>query len=273
MRQRRFVWTTAAVAVAVMALNHGARAQESAASSAGTAPPPATAPASAGSAESSEGRVIFSADVVIDESLVDDRGLVERRPQTRYRVSRRRLGTGVETEIVHPQARLFPKGPLTDPRSGYRYVFDDQLANPRIYDPSGKLVTLPATLEPPSASGAPAPGSGVVFSDRRLRNRKNDLVRRFGPAVGRQGGCDRYLSHDGDVTTETLVEPSSMLPVEVNVVRGGALDHRMAFGYARMPGGRWYLAVTRSESALPGNTGRRFVSQRTHTNVVSTEEQ
>ena len=78
---------------------------------------------------------VFSADVVVDDAIVDERGtVVETRPQTRYRMTVRRVGAGLETELVHPPARLFQRGPLMDPRGGYRYVFDDGFTNPRIYD-------------------------------------------------------------------------------------------------------------------------------------------
>ncbi|MEP7117987.1 MAG: hypothetical protein ABI880_10415 [Acidobacteriota bacterium] len=219
-----------------------------------------------------EAALVFSADVVVDESIVDDRGrLVETRPQTRYRLARRQVGGGIQTEITHPPARLFAKGPLTDPRSGYRYVFDQDFTRPRIYDPAGTLVPTGG------ASGPVLPGSGarasstLVFADRDVRSRRSQLVERLGAPVGTIGGRDRYLSHEGELSAETLVEPSSMLPVEINVLRGEALAQRLALSYGRLPGGRWYLATVRSESALPGPSGRRFVSRLTHLNVVSTE--
>jgi hypothetical protein len=215
---------------------------------------------------------VFSADVVIDEAVVDEQGqLVEARPQTRYRMSVHRAGGGLQTEIVYPEARLFPKGPLADPRSGYRIVVGGDLAGGRVYDAAGALVAGPP--EPPAGDADPGTTAdpGLVLSDRDVAARRNELVRRFGPALGRIAGRDRYLVSDGDRVTETLVEPATMLPVEINVARGGALEHRTSIAYGRMPRGRWYVASMRSEMALPGGTGRRFVSSRTHHNVVSQE--
>ena len=214
----------------------------------------------------------YSADVEIEESIVDEHGaVVEVRPSTRYRMTMRRTARGMSTEIVYPEARLFPKGPLVDPRSGYRFVFDGDLSSGRIYDAKGATVLGPAQ-EPPAEPGIAARAtSGLVLADSDVKTRRQDLIRRLGPALGRMAGRDRYLSSEGDLLTETLVEPTTMLPVEVNVARGGALEHRTSIAYGRMPGGRWYVARTRNEMALPGSTGRRFLSSRTHLNVVSQE--
>lgn len=213
---------------------------------------------------------VFQADVVIDEQVVDERGAVlDTRPQTRYRMTVQRGHRGLRTEIVYPPARLFTKGPLDDPRGGYRIVLDGEMANGRIYDATGALVFgLPEDVAPTADPGEAEPG--LVVADRDLATRKHQLVQKFGPALERIAGRDRYLAHEGDRLIETLVEPTTHLPVEVNILRDGALEQRTALAYARMPGGRWYVARTRSELALPGD-GRRFVSTRTHLNVVAPE--
>jgi hypothetical protein len=219
---------------------------------------------------------VYSADVEIEESIVDEHGaVVEARPKTRYRMAMRRTARGLQTEIVYPEARLFPKGPLTDPRGGMRIVSDGDLATARIYDARGQVILGPQdTAEGPAVEAVESgvtQESGMVLSDRGARGRRSDFERRFGPSLGRLDGRDRYLASQGDELTETLVEPSTMLPVEINVARGGALAHRTSMAYGRMPGGRWYLATTRSELALPDDTGRRFVSKRSYLNVVSQE--
>ena len=233
--------------------------------------------ASAQSAENNRGDAstapVYSADVEIEESIVDEHGaVVEARPKTRYRMAMRRTARGLQTEIVYPEARLFPKGPLTDPRGGLRIVADRELSQTRIYDARGQLILGPpdATADPAGENGV-TQESGMVLSDRGARGRASEFVRRFGPSLGRLGGRDRYLASQGDELTETLVEPSTMLPVEINVARGGALAHRTAIAYGRMPGGRWYIATMRSEMALPDDAGRRFVSKRSYMNVVSQE--
>ena len=104
-----------------------------------------------------------------------------------------------------------------------------------------------------------------------MRVREAALTRQHGQARGRVGRRLRYILAAGDGETETLVEPDTMLPAEVNVMKGGALSLRTTFGYARMPGGRWYLATSRSETALTDGSGRRFVSKRTQMNVTGTE--
>lgn len=216
---------------------------------------------------------LYSAEVEIEESIVDERGtVVEARPKTRYRMAMRRTARGIQTEIVYPEARLYPKGPLRDPRSGIRIVTDGNLATARVYDAQNRLLVGPPDVDAePAAVGDRVQASGLVLSDRDARGRRSDFVRRFGPALGRLGGRNRYLGSDGDDVTETLVEPSTMLPVEINVARGGALAHRTSIAYGRMPGGRWHIATMRSEAALPDDTGRRFVSHRSFLNVVSQE--
>jgi hypothetical protein len=217
-------------------------------------------------------RSVFSADVVIEEQVVDEHGtVVEARPQTAYRMTVRRGVRGLRTEIVYPQARLFPKGPLVDPRSGYRVEVGSDLSQGRIYDAAGAIVFGSADGAATTAAPDGPTSTGLVLADRDVKARKRDLERTFGQALERIDGRDRYLSSDGDLLTETLVEPATNLPVEVNVVRDGALTERTAISYGRMPGGRWYVARTRSERALPGEGGRRAVSTRTHTNVVSQE--
>jgi hypothetical protein len=228
----------------------------------------------AGAQEANQGAAaVYHADVVVDEAVVDERGaMVDTRPQTRYRISVRRVGQGLETEIVYPPARLFAKGPLTDPRGGYRYVFDDGFANPRLYDPSGALISR-GEAQPGDEMPSVAAPRAYTLADSDRRARHDDLVQRFGPAVGTVSGRDRYVAQDGDETTELLVEPSTMLPVEINVVRLGALAQRTGLAYGRLPGRRWYVATMRSELPLPGPAGRRFVSTSTYLNVVAPEVQ
>jgi hypothetical protein len=214
---------------------------------------------------------IFSADVLIEDAIVDAQGrIVEARPATRYRITRRPVTGGIETEIVYAAARLFTKGPLHDPRSGLRYVFGPPGSGVRVYDTHGQTV---AAIADDSAmrTGADGDDATVVYADRELRSREAALRRRLGRPVARLGRHDRYVTTDGDSTSETLVEPATMLPVEANVVRGGALALRSAWRYGRMPGGRWYLATMRTETVLGDGSGRRFVSTETHTNVSGTE--
>lgn len=213
---------------------------------------------------------MYSAEVVVEESIVDARGAVlEARPTTRYRVVRRQVDGGVETEMTFVAGRMFDKGPLRDPRGGMRIVRSPGSAGTQVYDESGVLV---ASLDDTAAAAvAGERETGVVFADRDVSRRAAALARRHGQARGRVGRRLRYVLADRDGDTETLVEPDTMLPAEINVMKGGALALRTTFGYARMPGGRWYLASARSETALTDGSGRRFVSKRTQINVTGTE--
>ena len=212
-------------------------------------------------------REVFSADVVIEDSIVDAQGaVVETRPSTRFHLTRRQVDGGIETEITYPTTKRYAKGPLVDPRSGMRMVYGAS-GTARIYDARGTLLHTIEMPPPPDAD----PEVAVVFADRDQRRRRDALQQRMGRASGRLGRHDRYVTSEGEATTETLVEPGTMLPAEVNVMRNGALAERSQLAYARMPGGRWYLARQRSESAMPDGSGRRFVSTRTHLNVSGSE--
>jgi hypothetical protein len=212
---------------------------------------------------------LFSAEVVVEESIVDARGtVVEVRPATRYRLVRRATESGIETEMTFAAGRLFDKGPLVDPRGGMRIVRGPGPAGTRVYDASGALV---ATLDDSATAVSGGRDAGMVFADRDVPVRAAAMSRQHGQARGRVGRRLRYVLAERDAETETLVEPDTMLPAEVNVVKDGALALRTTFGYARMPGGRWYLATARSETALTDGSGRRFVSTRTQVNVTGTE--
>lgn len=212
----------------------------------------------------------LSADVIVESSIVDEKGVVvESRPTTRYRMTVRMVNGRRETEIVYPQARLFPRGPLVDPRSGYRTVVDDELQNLRVYDSSGALVVGTDTAASADRGvDAATLAPGLVFTDSDALSRKRDLSRRFGRAAGKVSGRDRYLVQHADSTTEAIAEPSTQLPVQFNVMRNGTLQQQTSITYARMPRGRWHLATERDEIALPG-TNRRSVTLRTYLNVVA----
>jgi hypothetical protein len=233
----------------------------------------ATAVAAAAQPPADAGAATFSADVVVETSIVDSQGaVVEKRPKTQYRMSIRMANGVRQTEIVYAVSKLFPRGPLMDPRGGYRLVFDEGVPAPRVYDPTGALVagSDAADSTTPGVPGT-STGPGFVFDDVDLRARKQDLHKRLGRSTGTVAGRDRYVDVQDAMTTETLVEPGTQLPVEINVVREGALEQRSLFSYARMPRGRWYLAAVREEAGLPGQGGRRLVTEKTFVNVVAAE--
>lgn len=229
---------------------------------------------SAAQAVQADSGSIFSADVTVETSVVDPGGVVvEQRPQTRYRLTVRRVNGVRQTEIAYAPGKLFPRGPLVDPRGGYRLVFDDGSEGPRIYDPTGALVAgaeSPAAAAPEQVSARAS--TSFVFEDSAQGTRRQDLRRRFGRTVGKVAGRDRYVEQLEASTTETLVEPSSQLPVEINVVKQGTLEQRTTFSYGRMPRGRWYMATERDEALMPGTNGRRLVTQKTFTNVLGGED-
>ena len=59
----------------------------------------------------------------------------------------------------------------------------------------------------------------ILPSLERSSERKAALQRRFGMALGKLRGHDRYLETVADETTEVLVDETWAVPLEVNVLR------------------------------------------------------
>jgi hypothetical protein len=65
--------------------------------------------------------------------------------------------------------------------------------------------------------------------------RRTALEERFGNAVGKVRGLDRYLQTASDQTVEVLADEDSAVPVEINVLRGGVLLSHTTFVYEPGP--------------------------------------
>ena len=63
--------------------------------------------------------------------------------------------------------------------------------------------------------------------------RRAALQRRFGKALGKLRGHERYVQTVADETTELLLDETWAVPVEVNIVRGGVLRSHARFVYER----------------------------------------
>jgi hypothetical protein len=90
----------------------------------------------------------------------------------------------------------------------------------------------------------------VLPSPDRKEARRTNLQRRFGKAVGKLRGMDRYVETSANDTTELLVDRDWSLPLELNIVRGGQLQSRATFFYEAGPGGSRVRRATHVEHVL-----------------------
>lgn len=89
--------------------------------------------------------------------------------------------------------------------------------------------------------------------------RRAALVRGLGSAQGTVNGLERFVSHDGGAMTEVLSDPTWAVPVEINVVRDGALVSHSTLTYAEDPGAGLVRRRIRSELLVSPESGDRAV--------------
>jgi hypothetical protein len=216
----------------------------------------------------------FSADVVVERTTVDQDGVVvERMPKVRYRVTERSGPGGATTEIAFQNTPPFPgRGPLQDPSAGFRVLVNER-DGISVVDPSGKVLPAPEATPEDGASPPAGPRQTRTQSlglERSGVARRQALVARFGPPIGRHGDRERFVRSESDMFEEVLVEPDNALPVEINLMRAGRLVRRSSLSYAALPDGRFYCTSQRDESLvdLHDDAGLRNVTTTTYTVVT-----
>ena len=109
--------------------------------------------------------------------------------------------------------------------------------------------------------------SNLVVASGRGNERRAEFERQFGAPVERVRGLDRYVKTRRDDVDEVLVDPVTVLPVEFNTVRAGALGLERADDL-RAEGQRIVRPPMRSarNARLP-DTARRVVTTIDVTNV------
>jgi hypothetical protein len=236
----------------------------------------------------------FVAEIRIRRSRVDAEGKVQgmEAPPIEYRWERSATANGWKT-IVTVLSRPPVVQSLTgtrayiDPFAVARIEDDEGEEWPRFYNARGERLRLPltegaefplqapaaddsATREAPAQPKEPAKrpqarGTGRAWVDSFITTssgraaRRAAIERQHGTAVGRVGGLDRFLSARGADTEETLVDPVSAVPVEVNVVRGDRLLSHTVFSYAPGPSGSVVRRAIHTERLVSEDTGDRAV--------------
>jgi hypothetical protein len=124
-------------------------------------------------------------------------------------------------------------------------------------------VALPASAgaseAPPSAARSREWIEQLMPTRAASVARRAALIRSMGAPHGLEGGLERFLGNADGETTEILTDPAWGLPVEINVMRNGALVSHTTFGYAEDPGAGRIRRRMRSEHLLSPESGDRSV--------------
>jgi hypothetical protein len=228
----------------------------------------------------------FSAELSIRQARVDADGRVRPAPATAFsfRLERTRAETGWRTTLTLTGLEAGPGGSVPDrhaldnPFLVTRMVYDDGVGL-RMYNRRGDRVREPAANDRALLGGAvdsPVPTAAglseatrvlageswldtlIAAPDRRDARRRK-IEARFGRPIGRVGGLDRYATSNGETTTELLVDPDSVVPVEVLTGRAGQLISRTTIRDEAGEGGLLVRRRLRTERALPAPGGDRAV--------------
>jgi hypothetical protein len=215
-----------------------------------------------------------SMDMVINRWVVDAKGqpIGPRADALRYHVERIKTDKGWRTTVVLPVSNGQQSAP-PNPFVGGRIEFDESGAF-GMFDKDGHEVAIPSRLR--SASGLNFDGDwsgwltgGSPESARRARVAQVEA--RYGRSKGKLRGLSRYVKQTGESLEELLVDATSGLPVEVNVVQAGLLRGQVTFNYVQQPGRGIVRREMRSETRL-NERGDRAVTTTEFTNVVVEQE-
>lgn len=204
----------------------------------------------------------FSADVTVQHRRLTSDGLPigTDPPPVRYRWERTEAAAGWKTVLTfHPLAASEQRatGRPQDLQYGVARVEDDGDGTPpRVFNRLGQRMPLPAAsdvglssarhLLPETArlaaeDGAQLPTSlngrewveSVIADPAKTQGRREELRRHFGRQAGKVRGLHRFVKAEANRTEEVLTDPTSALPIEMNVSEGGRLVWHGRFAYSR----------------------------------------
>lgn len=124
-------------------------------------------------------------------------------------------------------------------------------------------------LEPPASVSA-GWVSRLIVARANHAERADALRVALGSPVNQVGGLDRHIVMQANGMSEVLVDPQTALPVEINVVRGGALVVRTRIAYDALGDDLLVRRRALAERALPGGRGGRLITDVELSNVVVT---
>jgi hypothetical protein len=201
------------------------------------------------------------------------------------------MGAMDRPRVTTPKGAVLLDNPFMVSRMEYD---EDAGGEPVLYDRAGRRVVIPGEAErlrmgvaaslrrttwdrdvvAGQVAGAPAPAggraitSGFVADAGLAHTRRQRLEARYGRAVGRVRGLDRFVMAAGNQTEEVLVAPDSSLPVEVNLARAGGLASHIQLTYDRNPAVGYVRRLLHSEAIANESTGARLVTEVETANLV-----
>ena len=239
-----------------------------------------------------------SADVIVTQGLVSQGGKLVGTPvpPARYRWQREKKGrywktTMTMTASVRPATRLLSGATKEVTPSIVRIEDDGDGTPPRFYDHRGGEVRPPAAADVARSSqvlaerSLPLPAiergsQGLqqrTQDDRWIRSlairasdaasRRDEILRSFGPVLGKLRGMDRFLVAIQEGAVEILIDPDLNVIREWNVVKKGELDARGSSEYEPGSGEMYLRRKSKVERLLPNGSGNRMTTEVALTNV------
>jgi hypothetical protein len=183
------------------------------------------------------------------------------------------------SDVVAPNGQF-----QTIPPTVSRIEDDGDGSEPRFYDLQGGLLRQPAkrdrqkmgtpesvfastdalAVSRPAAAQSQRPADGgrdwvdaLMPSLEKKGVRRAALQNRFGSAVGKVRGLDRYIETTADQTLEVLADEDLSVPVEINLLRGGVLESHATFVYEAGPRGTMVRRRAHVEHAMPDGPERK----------------
>lgn len=119
----------------------------------------------------------------------------------------------------------------------------------------------------PPAGGRPIT-TGLLADAGQAPARRQRFEGRYGRAVGRVRGLDRFVLTMAGQTEEALVTPDSVLPVEVNLARSTGLASHIQLTYDSKPAVGFVRRLLHSEEVSNEASGTRLVTDIEMANLV-----
>jgi hypothetical protein len=245
----------------------------------------------------------FSVDVWIRRQRLDGSGKPSgpKEPDVAYRWERQQKGSGWNTTMTILSSEAPVVQSIEGPRElkgsdrAVARIEDDEDGTPlRFYDARGRRLEVPGfdalakhgefgaavtrgreTLE--SLTPMPRPSSasrdwieGLVVPKAKKDARRKSVEGKYGRARGQVRGLDQFLTAGPDGQQELLVDRTSHVPVEINLMKDGALVSQTRIAYEPGPDESLIRRSVRIEQVAPdrkdGNEGRT-VSEIQFTNL------
>jgi hypothetical protein len=212
-------------------------------------------------------------DIVLTHRLIEADGAPAASISTESAFTLQKLRTKSGAAKIRVTYRRAPptlpagRTPLDDARVEY----DVASGATAVFDEGGRRLNPRLSIGPstPAALGTfDSWLQSLVFKRADSSSRRQELERSHGRPAGRVGRLTRYVQTRGDGSEELLVDPVTALPVEVNLVKQGALDAHTTIEYETTPTGQLVRRRLHAERLLEGGAGRRSLLSVDFSNVV-----